>query len=372
MRRLVSIIAALALALLATAPAQAQVPVPDDPRAVSPGAANPIAGQPLFVDPVEPSWKHWRAFRNRGKKGSAAGMWTIAQQPKFRWFGRFTHNVTKTVHAYTARARRRGAVPLIATMRHQGKECHPGYTGGGPAEDARTRKWYRRFARAIGRRRAIVAFEPDSLGTIECVAKFRRKSRYELLRYGVERLARLPNTTVYIEAGASDWQSAPRMARKLRLVGVAKVRGFMLNVTHHDWTQNNVRYGARLSKLLGGKHFIVNTASNGRGPVYYRKRIGGRNRRVTVWCHPLYRGLGLAPTTQTSDPRADAYLWISRPGYSSGGCNGGPARAGDWWPRRALGLARWATDWIRPPRGTRFGHPRGSLSLREVAGDQLR
>jgi endoglucanase len=372
MRTSISIIAALSLALLAGASAQAQVPVPSDPQAVSPGAANPLAGQPLFVDAVEPSWKHWRSFRNRGKKGSAARIWTIARQPKFRWFGRFTHNVTKTLRAYTARARRKGAVPLITSMRHQGKECHSGYTAGGRAEDARTRKWYRKFARAIGRRRVVVAFEPDSLGTIECLARHRRQARYDLLRYGVERLAKLPNATVYIEAGASDWQSPKRMAGKLRRVGVAKVRGFMLNVTHFDWTASNMRYGVRLSKRLGGKHFVVNTASNGRGPVSYRKRIGGRNRRVNVWCHPLYRGLGPVPTTQTPNPLADAYLWISRPGYSSGACNGGPARAGDWWPKRALVMARWATDWVRPPEGTRFGHRRGSLSLRQVAGDQLR
>ena len=54
---------------------------------MSPEAANPMAGQPLFVDPVEPPWKHWRSFRNRGKKGSAARMQTIARQPKFRVAG---------------------------------------------------------------------------------------------------------------------------------------------------------------------------------------------------------------------------------------------------------------------------------------------
>ncbi len=371
MRRLIPIIAVLSLALGATTPARGQIPVPSNPRAVSPDAANPLAGQPLFVDAVEPSWKHWRSLRKRGKKAAAARMWTIASQPKFRWFGRFTHNVTKTVHAYTARARRQGTVPLMTSMRHHGSECGRGYTGGGRAEDARSRRWYRKFARAIGRRRVVIAFEPDSLGTIECLARHRRQARYDLLRYGVERLAKLPNATVYIEAGASDWQSPKRMASKLRRVGVAKVRGFMLNVTHYDWTASNVRYGTALSRRLGGKHFIVNTASNGRGAVYYRRLSGGRNRRVTVWCHPLYRGLGLAPTTQTVTPLADAYLWISRPGYSSGACNGGPPLAGRWWPERAFSLVRWATDWVRPPRGTRFGHPRGALTLRQVAGDQL-
>ena len=38
----------------------------------------------------------------------------------------------------------------MAVMRHQGRGCGGGYAGGGPREDARTRKWYRRFARAVG------------------------------------------------------------------------------------------------------------------------------------------------------------------------------------------------------------------------------
>ena len=32
-------------------------------------------------------------------------------------------------------------------------------------------------------------------------------------------------------------------------------------------------------------------------------------------------------------------------------------------------FGRYATDWLGPPRGTRFGWPRG-LSLQAVAGDQ--
>ena len=62
------------------------------------------------------------------------------------------------------------------------------------------------------------------------------------------------------------------MARKLRRVGVAKVRGFMLNATHYDWTRNNIRYGLKLSRLVGGKHFIINTAENGRGPIHHSSR----------------------------------------------------------------------------------------------------
>ncbi len=219
----------------------------------------------------------------------------------------------------------------------------------------------------------VIGFEPDSIGTIDCLAKHRRQARIDLLRYGVDVLSALPAATIYIEGGASDWEPAARTAKLLRLIGVAKVRGFMLNVTHYDWTANNIRHGLDISSRVGGKPFIISTSFNGRGPVHFRRWISRRRhlwRRVTVWCHPLRRGLGIAPTTRTHHPKVDGYFYIGRPGYSGGSCNGGPLPVGSWYGKRALMFGRWATNWIRPPRGTRFGHPRG-LSLKAVAGDQL-
>jgi len=146
----------------------------------------------------------------------------------------------------------------------------------------------------------------------------------------------------------------------------------MLNVTHFDWTAANVRYGKEVSRLVGGKHFIISTNHSGRGPVHYRKRIDDRKRRVVVNCHPHRRGLGPNPTTNTANRLVDAYMWISRPGYSRGACNGGPLKEGDWWLERALELARYATQWTGPPKGSRYGFRRGSVSLSQAAGDQLR
>jgi CheY-like chemotaxis protein len=171
-----------------------------------------------------------------------------------------------------------------------------------------------------------------------------------------------------LEAGASDWEPATRTAKQLRAIGIHKVRGFMLNVTHHDWTRNNVRHGAEISRFTGGKHFIVNTSYNGRGPLHYRKWINRAKhkwRRINVWCHPGLRGLGPAPTTATSHPKVDAYMYINRPGYSAGACNGGPLPIGTWWPERGLMYAEYATDWEAPPRGTRHGHFR-RYSLRAL------
>jgi endoglucanase len=204
----------------------------------------------------------------------------------------------------------------------------------------------------------VIGFEPDSVGTIDCLARHRRDDRIRLLRYGVDVLSGLPNATIYLEATASDWEPAGRVANILRRMGIHKVRGFMVNVTHHDWTARNVRYGLKVSRWVGGKPFVVSTSYNGRGPVHVRIRVGHRRRgirRINVWCHPRYRGLGPPPTTQTAHPKVDAYLYINRPGYSAGSCNGGPLPIGTWWLDRALMYARNATSWLRPLPGTRFG-----------------
>ncbi len=343
-----------------------------DRRGVNPRSSNPLVGEKWFVDHKQPSWRYWRAYRRRGLRGRAATIRKIAREPKFRWFGRFNRSARTEVREYINRARRVGEVPLIATLRHQGRACNSRYQGGGPREDARTRSWFRAFARGIGRSRVIIAFEPDSVGTIKCLAKSRRRSRYRLLKYGIDVFSKLPNATIYIEATASDWVPAARVARALRRIGVSKVRGFMLNTTHYDWTSRNIRYGLDVSRRINGKPFVISTHFNGRGPVHYRKRRGRRNLRINVHCHPRHRGIGMPPSAQTAHPKVDAYFWVGRPGYSGGSCNGGPMPVGTWWPARALALARNGTKQLGPLPGTRFGWRRGKFTLRDVAGDQLR
>jgi endoglucanase len=327
-----------------------------DPRGIDPAAPNPLRGLRWYVDPFEPAFRSYRALLARRHPDTATLMWQVARQPRFRWFGRWNRPVQRRVSNYLrcAAAVQPGAVPLMVVMRHQGKGCGGGYSGGGPAEDTRTRAWYRNFARAVGDARVIIGFEPDSLGTIECLAPSRRLARLKLLRYGVEVLSQLPRATIYLEAGASDWEPARRTAKQLRFIGIAKVRGFMLNVTHHDWTSANIRHGLAISRRVGGKPFIVNTSFNGRGPIHLRSGRRIRN----VWCNPPNRGLGIAPTTATAHALVDAYMWINRPGYSAGACNGGPTPVGSWWPERALMYARLRTDWLSPPRGTKNGFVR--------------
>jgi endoglucanase len=323
-----------------------------DPRAVDPLDPNPLRGQRWYVDPREPAWRSYVGHRRRGQRAKAELMWRVAREPRFRWFGRWTGpDMGSNVRTYLrcVAAVQPGAVPLMVVMRHQGRGCAPDYTAGDTAEDAATRAWYDEFATAVGDARVVIGFEPDSLGTLDCLAPERRVARLDTLAYGVRVLSRLPNATIYLEGGAADWEPAARTAGQLRRIGVDKVRGFMVNATHHAWTRASIQHGLAISRQVGGKPFIVNTSFNGRGPFHVRGR--GR-RRINVWCNPPRRGLGISPTTRTGHPKVDAFMWINRPGYSAGACNGGPLPVGSWWPERALMYARFRTRWLSPPRGT--------------------
>jgi endoglucanase len=320
-----------------------------DPRGVSAASPNPLEGLEFYVDQESPSWLQWQAYRRSGQTGKANLIWKIAREPKNLWLGRFTRpNFAVKVNRLIDAAKDQGTVPLFTVLRAESTSCGPNYTAGNAASDRATKAWYESLARVIGNERVVIAFEPDSLGTIKCIARSRQDDRLRVLAHGVDVLSKLPNATIYLEAGASDWEPAERTAAQLRRIGIAQVRGFMLNATHYDWVVNNIKHGLDISRRVGGKHFVINTAENGRGPVHYMQ--GGR--RINIWCNPGLRGMGPPPTTDTAHPKVDAYLWINRPGYAQS-CQG---RSIEWHPPRALSYARYATNWIRPPKGSRFGH----------------
>ena len=94
-----------------------------------------------------------------------------------------------------------------------------------------------------------------------------------------------------------------------------------------------IAYGKQLSAAVGGKHFVIDTSRNGNGAP----KVDGDSE--AAWCNPDGRALGSPPTTETSEPLCDAFLWIKKPGESDGTCNGGP-KAGEWWQEKALELVK--------------------------------
>jgi endoglucanase len=201
------------------------------------------------------------------------------------------------------------------------------------------------MAAGIGRRPAVVLLELDGIGSTRGVARTGALPAWEAaLRYEIDAMQRLPHTVVYLEGGYSDSNSVAYTARVLRAIGIHHIRGFFTNDTHDNWTIDEDRWATAVARRVGGTHYIVNTASNGRGP---KLNPHPKTQGVEDLCNPPGRGLGIRDTTATGRWRdADAYLWEHTPGNSSG-CGGGPS-GGTFWPQYAEGLAARANSRLGP------------------------
>jgi endoglucanase len=289
-------------------------------------APNPFASAPFFVDPGSTAARQARAWR-RSRPSWARAIRKIAAQPQADWFtnqdpGQVYRNIRLRVNRIAAA----GKLPVLVAYDIPARDCGS-YSSGGATSASGYKRWIRRFAAGIGRRHAVVILEPDALPELECLSVGARETRLALLRDAVSVLAAKPSVSVYLDAGQSAWRSVASMASRLRAAGAGRARGFSLNVASYWPTAEQIAYGNALALALGGKHYVVDTSRNGRGPL------------GNEWCNPPGRGLGERPTTATASPFADAYFWIKRPGESDGSCNGGPS-AGRWWPEYAVGLAR--------------------------------
>jgi endoglucanase len=207
-------------------------------------------------------------------------------------------------------------------------------------------------AQATGNRPVVFLLEIDAIGASRCVYRRGALPKWEaLLRYEARTLGSLPHTVTYLKAGYSDGNNPSYTAKVLNASGVRMIRGFFTNDTHNNWTINEIRWGQRVSRMTGGAHFIVNTATNGRGPLLNRRPSTQGNQ---VLCNPPGCGLGPVPTTNPINPNTgrpfagvDAFLWTAPLGNSTGRCNGGTA-SGTFWVAGALRLAMRANGQLGP------------------------
>lgn len=308
------------------------------PAHASAAGANPFASARLFVDPNSAAWRQVRAWQD-SRPADAAQIAKIAREPQAEWLGGWLPDVERYARWWIdSKLRPAGATAFFVVYNLPQRDCSGRYSAGGAAQAAAYRRWVDAAARGIGGYPAIVVVEPDGVPDSNCLSPAARRTRLGLISYATRTLAALPRTSVYIDAGRSNWRSVKDTVGLLRGAGVARARGFALDVTGYSTTRAELRYGHAIGRQLGGKHFVISTSRNGLGPMpasWVRKW-------EDLWCNQWGRALGPRPTTRTGDRLADAYEWILHPGNSDGQCNGG-GLAGEWWPAYALGLARRAS-----------------------------
>ncbi|HTU88357.1 MAG TPA: glycoside hydrolase family 6 protein [Solirubrobacteraceae bacterium] len=310
--------------------------------AVAPTGSNPLAGATFFVDPDSEA---------AHAAQSDPTLDVIAREPGTARFGSFSFgkngvpNIATAVSRYLSRAQveQPGAVPLLATYRIVHGLC--GNASDSPADVASYHDFIDGFAAGIGSYRAVLFLEMDSIITMPCLSRHGQAVREAELRYAINTLtADCPHLVIYLDAGAADALSARSAARFLRASGVAKIEGFFLNATHFDWTSKEIRYGEKISRLTGGKHFVVNTGENGQGPLRPRDIV---HQGLEVLCNPPGRGLGPLPTANTGYRNVDMFAWTSNPGESGGACGAGAPPTGQYWPAYAKMLVENADFKVR-------------------------
>ncbi|MDQ2669552.1 MAG: glycoside hydrolase family 6 protein, partial [Gemmatimonadota bacterium] len=198
-----------------------------------------------------------------------------------------------------------------------------------------------------------VVLQPDGPFALCAPRGSRLPSR--MIAYAAERLSAQPHTSVYIDAGASDWpKDDPQTAATiLERAGVEHARGFALNATHYTSTAENIRHGAAVVEELArrgipGRHFVISTAENGR-PFHFDDYKGSHPNNAKVCATKRERRcvtLGIPPTTRVAARRwglpdaardlarehVDAYLWFGKPWLVR--------QTSPFSMRRALGMAR--------------------------------
>jgi endoglucanase len=297
---------------------------------VAPTNGNPLSGARFFVDhenSVSAAARQYPELR------------VIADQPGTARFGGFSWPDAGTaVREYLKRAASQepGTIPLLATYRVVDGHC--GRYTPSPADEASYHRFIVSFARGIGHHRAVLFLEMDALITSPCLSPAGVTVRMRELHGAIDTLtAHCPHLVIYLDAGAADALSPGRAAYLLRRAGVGQIQGFFLNSTHYDWTSREIAYGEKVSRMTEGKHFVVNTGENGRGPLIPPDRVHQGNE---VLCNPPGRGLGPKPTTDTGYPKVDAFAWTSNPGESGGQCVPGAPPVGAYWPAYGLMLVR--------------------------------
>ncbi|MCF1596762.1 glycoside hydrolase family 6 protein [Streptomyces muensis] len=306
---------------------------PDD-NAGAEISQQPKETDPFWVNPDGNAAQQVADYAKDGKKEDAEKIRKIAQQPTGEWIG--PENPEQEARGYTEAADKAGRTALLVLYNIPHRDCGQ-YSQGGAADGDAYRAWIDGVAKGIEDRSTTVILEPDAvLHLVDgCTPGEFHEERYDLLKGAITKLKSLKNTKVYLDAGNAGWGHPDQIFEPLKWAGIDQADGFSVNVSNFYTTKDSIAYGKQLSTKVGNKPFVIDTSRNGNGPY----TEGNPDER---WCNPPGRALGETPTTKTSDPLVDAYVWVKRPGESDGECKGGP-KAGEWWPEYALKLAEATT-----------------------------
>jgi endoglucanase len=317
----------------AGSPSQAIIDLLQNDPIAAKDPANPLGypQPPTDGDPLQ--FVNWYVFAGNSPVGAAAAKYThskpvlaaelhkLADTPgsesyRFWMWNQPAQSLAATVEKYLADAEL--AQPNTTVQLSTYSLVHGFCEKPGPIAN-RFKGWITQLAHGIGNFRVVLYLEEDSLIATHCLTSAQIKQRMALIAYAVKVLSQDPHVLIYLDAGAPDASIGPALAaRMLREADIKDAAGFLVNTTHYDWTTSDVNWGQQVAKLTGGKHFIVQTGNNGRGPLVPKDRVDNGNEDL---CNPPGRGTGPL-SWETGYKYVDGFLWFNNPGTAANICHG--------------------------------------------------
>jgi endoglucanase len=302
-------------------------------------ASDPIGGMTwgYYTGNDDEIWPTYQAAVGKDRQLLAE----VAMRPEANWFGNWetAAEIKGTVAGYIHDVTH-GNAKVLAQLTDfslspwEGSLCKTAETA---ALVSNYHQWNDGFAAGIGNSRTLVVMQPDLPEADDsCLSSQARTVYLQEVAWATQKLDALTHTTVYLDAGSSDWSTVPQVTSLLVRAGIKWARGFSLDATHFASTQSEITYGKQVATALSrlgynNKHFIIDTAENGSPFTYQQYRAAGAPGNVpgcqTPGAPRVCQTFGIPPTWQVALPQwklggsydalaakyVDGYVWFGRP-----------------------------------------------------------
>jgi endoglucanase len=199
----------------------------------------------------------------------AARIAAMAATPQAVWFnGGTPAEVQASVKKTMSTAAALHTVPVLVSYNIPFRDCAQ-YSAGGALDTTSYEAWIDGFAAGIGKAKAVVILEPDSLGTIPFLTDWchpmvtdasgtsvpapgaSADDRYAQLNYAVDAIeAKAPQAAVYLDGTHSHWLAVGDTAQRLASAGVMRAQGFYTNVSNYRATSDQAHQATWISKCI--------------------------------------------------------------------------------------------------------------------------
>ena len=233
----------------------------------------------FFVPPPDPAaLKQITSLVKARDLKNAARITAMVTTPQAVWFtGGTPKEVEKSVKKTMSAAALEKRVPVLVAYNVPFRDCAQ-YSGGGAIDTPAYEAWIDGFAKGIGKGKAVVILEPDSLGiipyntTIYGAAEWCQptvtasdgsvgpapgasaQERYAQLQYaGASLSARAPNSSVYLDGTHAAWLGVGEAAFRIHKAGTdaasgaSLAKGFYVNASNFQTTEHSIQFSTWIS-----------------------------------------------------------------------------------------------------------------------------